>query len=116
MTIDDKLTMTPCRPRKKDKVVYPDHHAILVIFENIPKKEKKVRNGIRNVIWNTKKEGGWEEYFQKTNDNDFLGKIASKEIDDPIIAIKKINNEMNTVKYDAFGKVSVNKKKRKCQN
>ena len=63
MTIDNNLTMTPCRPRKKDKVVYPDHYAILVSFENIPKKEKKVRNGIRNVIWNTKKEGGWDEYF-----------------------------------------------------
>ena len=113
MTIDNSLDMTPCRPRKKGNVIYPDHYAILVTFKNIPKKENKVRNGIRNVIWNTKKEGGWEDYYRRTNDNIVFNKISETYISDPIDAIHKINSEMKNIKFKAFGKVSVNKNKKK---
>ena len=75
-------------------------------------KDKKVRNGIRHVIWNTKKAGGWTEYYKRTNDNTAFNKLAEMEIKDTTNAIQSISKELTNVKFLSFGKVSVSKKKK----
>ena len=57
MKIDKDLQYTPFRSKAKSKdLVYPDHYAILISFENIPmNKKQRVQNGIRRKYWNTNK-------------------------------------------------------------
>ena len=77
MVIDSNLENTPCRVKSKSKIVYTGHYSMLVSFKNIPLKGEKVKNGIREVIWNTKREGGWIRYKEDTNQNQRLESIAN---------------------------------------
>ena len=82
MVIDSELENTPHRIKSKTEIVYTDHYAILVSFKDIPLKGKKVTNGVREVIWNTKKEGGWDAYYHETDENSKLDVIANMKIAD----------------------------------
>ena len=104
--------MTPFRAKAKGRIVYSDHYSLLVEFKDIPKKEKKVRNGVRHITWNTNKPGGWDLYFNATNINHNFNTIASMNIEDPNIALKKLNKEINDVKFNSFGKVSIKKSRK----
>ena len=66
----------------RKKLIYSDHHPIIIEFENLPKgwiaKEKL-------GSWNRIKPGGWEQYKNLTE-------IASKKMD-AIIENKNLTNE-----------------------
>ena len=70
------------------------------------------QNGIRWTIWNTKREGGWETYFSLNTVNNKLNRLAQSEVEDSEEAVKSLEKEMKNVKYQSFGKVSVNKSKK----
>ena len=110
MIIDSSLKMTPCRTTATSKLVHPDHYAMLVKFENVPMKTKVVKNGVREVIWNTHKVGGWERYHAETDVNRKLESVMLLKEDDVESKVKIINKELTRIKHKVFGKVSLNKK------
>ena len=110
LIIDNKFTMTPCRPISKKKVVYPDHYASLLTFKDIPLKSEQKVGGPKYTIWNTNKEGGWEKYKEMTEDNPKLEEVGRDSSNDADKMMNIINKELNRIKYIAFGKVKTSKK------
>ena len=70
------------------RLIYSDHHPILVEFENLPKgwigKEK-------SFSWNQGKPGDWERYKELTQ--------ASSERIDKIIGNKKLTSDESAEKW-----------------
>ena len=58
-------------------------------------------------MWNTNREGGWENFKTLTTDNKILDEVANDETDNPDILMNKIDKELTKVKFAAFGKVKV---------
>ena len=110
LVIDKNLTKTPCRPLSKNKVVYPDHYSLLLRFKNLPLKIVGKTAGVKFTLWNTRKEGGWETYKELTEDNCKLMDVAEDISGDPTHMMKKIDKELNRIKFIAFGKVKVGQK------
>ena len=113
MKIDKYLKHTPFRYKSKNnELVYTNHYAILLTFKDIQvSKLNKVRNGIRQVMWNTNRKDGWKKYFRETNENKALDKIISSEDFHPNDMMTKIEKEVTKIKYKVFGKVSGKRKK-----
>ena len=105
--------MTPCRPISRTKVMYPDHYASLLIFKNLPLKSKQKVGGPKLTIWNTNKEGGWENYKKLTEENPKLEEVAKDTSNDPDQMMNKLDKELNRIKYISFGKVKI-RQKPKC--
>ena len=105
LVIDEHFTMTPCRPISRTKVVYPDHYASLLIFKKLLLKSKQKVGGPKFTIWNTNKEGGWENYRMMTGDNPILDEVANDASKDPDKMMKTIDKELNRIKHVSFGKV-----------
>ena len=55
-------------------------------------------------MWNTNKIGGWEVYRMMTENNKKMENAVTMN-DDPTAAMKTLDDELNKVKYKAFGKV-----------
>ena len=110
LIIDKNLTMTACRPISKTKMVYPDHFSSLLIFKNLPLKSDHSYDGPKFTLWHTNKEGGWENYRKLTEDNLKLEEVAKDTSDDPDQMMKKIDKELNRIKYVSFGKVKIRQK------
>ena len=113
LVIDENFTMTPCRPISRTKVMYPDHYASLLIFKNLPLKSKQKVGGPKFTIWNTNKEGGWENYKKLTEENPKLEEVAKDTSNDPDQMMNKLDKELNRIKYISFGKVKI-RQKPKC--
>ena len=103
--IDQKKEFAPARARMvngRKKLIYSDHHPIIIEFENLPKgwiaKDKQ-------SSWNRNKPGGWEQYKNLTE-------IASKKMDVIIQnneltneeVAEKLENVETKIKFQAFGK------------
>ena len=61
-----------------------------------------LKSSENNDVWNTNKEGGWQSYKELT-ENDFV----LPETECNTVAMKKIEKEIERIKYNAFGKVKV---------
>ena len=57
-------------------------------------------------MWNLNRENGWEMYKQLTTDNNNLEAIISDSERDTTKIMKKIDNEIEKVKFRSFGKVT----------
>ena len=110
LIIDKNFTFTPSRPISKTKMVYPDHFSSLLVFKNLPMKTIKVVSGPKFTLWNTNKEGGWEEYKKLTEDNVKLNEAAEDASSDPDHIMNKISKELNRIKHVSFGKVKLSRK------
>ena len=51
------------------------------------------------TIWDTNKEGGWENYRQLTEDNPKLEEVANDASKDPDKMMKTIDKELNRIKF-----------------
>ena len=111
LTIDKEKHITPYRTISKSKKTFTDHYTMIVLFKNIPL--KPVKNiGCRKVTrWNTNKEGGWETYKEMAAGNNKLIEIANANSEDSNDIMKKIDNELDKIRYQAFGKVKEKSKK-----
>ena len=105
LTIDGAHKFTPFRGRKNKSPIFPDHYALLLKLTNVPRLKEKVMNGVREVMWNLKKEGGWENYFKHTNSNKKLDSVVTIPEEDSESMMKKIDKEVNNVKHVVFGKM-----------
>ena len=72
-------------------------------------KRRKVQTE-KQVLWNTNKPGAWESYSALTDDNEELNKLEKDDISSPSEFNDRLNNIMNKVKYEVFGKVSFSSK------
>ena len=108
LVIDKDLNWTPARHISKKKLRFTNHNAIIFKLKNLPKKSSK-KNGTKPIIWNTKKQGGWELYNKSTEENEKMKEIVKEDSDDVNAMMHKISKELNKVKYKAFGKVKVSK-------
>ena len=64
---------------------------------------------MKNTMWNTKKENGWEIYNKITNDNSKLKEVSKTDSEDTTDIMKQIEKEVEKAKFKSFGKVKVGK-------
>ena len=107
MKIDKSLSLTPARVISKSKVVYSDHYAIILKFNDLPLKSQLNLPVYKYTRWNTNKVGGWETYKELTNNNAKLEEVTQEGIDNATEAMKKISKAIDKSKFQAFGKVKV---------
>ena len=93
--------MTPARAVKekkpgKYKLIYSDHYASLLTFENLPRRQEK--EVTKRTLWNLAKENGWENYEKYSNDfSDILEKVVddeNKTIEEVMSTFEKIHNKI----------------------
>jgi hypothetical protein len=70
---------------------------IIPTFKNLPFKSKQKKGGPKFTMWNTNKEGGWDNYKRITEENTKLDEVANDTSDDPDMMLKKINKELNKI-------------------
>ena len=92
-------------------LVYSDHIASILTLKNLPRKQERQEKKVK--VWNVAKESGLENYklfSDKYSDN------IEKIIEDKSISIQeamnRINKIENKIKFKAFGKVTINNKKK----
>lgn len=108
--IDKNRNWTPCRSVGNSTIKYTDHYAIYLVFKNIPKRTKKKVSQKPQIIWNTRKEGGWQKYYEDTDENKVLDEAVNENNDDNNKLLNVIAKEMANIKYSCFGKVSISRK------
>ena len=82
LEIDKELRWTASKA-VKGSLVFPDHYALYLKLRDIPMKNKLMKNSQKKIIWNTKKEGSWANYRQKTEINERFCNIAEIDDEDP---------------------------------
>ena len=115
LTIDKERHFTLFRPISKNVLRFTDHYSLRLIFKNIPIKPSKPVGGRKVIRWNTKKDGGWETYTRLAENNAELLKIANDENDNPDKIVRKVDNVLKDIKYQAFGKVKEKGKQKNCK-
>ena len=110
LVIDKSRALTPCRPISKDKLTYTDHYSLILKFKDIPMKKNQVSSDKKTIRWNTNKEGGWENYKKMTSENVNLLDIINDDSENANNIMKKIDKEVEKIKYKAFGKVKEHSK------
>ena len=110
MVIDKDRVRTPFRPVAGDKRVYSDHYTLTIEFSGIPLKNRQCYLRRKTTAWNTNKEGGWDTFRNLTMHNENLINVAQEE-NEPNRLLGKIEKEVTSVKYKAFGKVKVQNNK-----
>ena len=88
---------------------YTDHFGMLLTFEGIPMKDEVGGLEKKEPIWNVNKPGGWEKYFNLTNENRILDNAVANSLDSNRLNTI-LSKETNKIKYIAFGKVKPNGK------
>ena len=109
LEVDKNLNWTPSRA-VKNHLKFPDHYALLLTMKNIPMKHSHTFPPKKYVLWNTRKKDGWLKYREKTDMNQVLLKLAERDDVDPETLLAKIEKELTSVKFAAFGKVKVSSK------
>ena len=113
LVIDSSRQMAVSRVVKaggKYKRVFSDHYSCWLELQNLPL--KRVKRTDKQVKWNLAKEGGWTKYWELTN-------LYSTAIEDVIEnknktiqeKVNKVEQIHAKIKYQAFGKVTINKSK-----
>ena len=113
MKIDKERKRTPARSvkqKKKFKLIYSDHFSVVISFKDLPRKREDRKE--KKVMWNLAKTNGWEEYKQLTNKySDKLDKVLEDDTVTTMKAFEKIEKILNSIKYEAFGKVTIDSSK-----
>ena len=78
LNIDKELQWTPSR-NYKGQLKFPDHFALLLTL-NIPMANTKHIPTKKNIIWNTKKQNGWERYKAITENNKELDRATNMNL------------------------------------
>ena len=132
VVIDSKKEFSPVRPISKLKGVTSDHFPMIVTFKDLPLKNAQSKSKTdKYTMWNTNKDGGWQEYENLTRkddifenicmdiDMDINGKkgldmdvngnkgLVPSPTDDVTESMNKLSKVMTKVKHTAFGKVKV---------
>ena len=83
----------------------------MISMKNLPMKNKKTQKPPKVLMWNTNKPGGWENYNEKTKNNEVFDAISKNDDmkKDPELMMKSIDKELNAIKFDCFGKVRYRK-------
>ena len=113
LVIDSERKFTVTRAVKagsRYKAVPSDHFTCILTLTDLPRVQE--RRGDKQVVWNLRKEGGWEKY-QILSDkySELLEKVIdSKEtdIEEKMVKFDKIHDK---IKYQAFGKVTISQKR-----
>ena len=106
LEIDSKLGWTPSRP-VKGNLKFPDHYALLLSLKNIPMMKTLTIPPRKEVVWNTRKKGGWEKYRSKTENNPVFIRAAESQEEDGSVVLKKVDKELTRIKYSCFGKIKL---------
>ena len=110
MIIDKERLFTPFRTLG-NSITFTDHYAIQISFKGIPFAHKKDAKSFDHAVrWNTNRKEGWKVYEELTTNNDALDEAAAASIDSDKL-MNNIEKEMTNVKFKAFGKVKVRKKR-----
>ena len=107
--IDNGKSITPFKTNDQNVISFTDHLAIYVIFRRISLERTKKNHCIKSIRWNFNKPGGWIRYKELTSSNKVFDDIAISPVEDPDVLMKKIDNELNTIRFKAFGKVKIKK-------
>ena len=116
LTIAKNQSFTPFRPLSKSNVKYSDHYSLLLVFKGIPLGKATVSGGEQLAQWNTNRDGGWNLYKELTTNNSAFHEIAKCSDSNPEKIEKKLNNELNKIKFEAFGKVTYKNKSHADKN
>ena len=109
LSIDKEFKMTACHPLSKNKVVYPDHISVLLVFKGLPLKTSQAKAGAKFCIWNTNKEGGWDKFKELTEDNEKLLEVARDITGDVDVMMKTIDKELNRINMFPLAKLKLTK-------
>ena len=107
LIIDDKLERTPFHVVSGGKRVHSDHYSLLLSLEGVPTVIDKKVGRQKQTRWNTNKTGGWDAYKSLTTENKVLEEVASSDSLDANSLSNKVNKELVSIKFKAFGKVKV---------
>ena len=111
LVIDNTGQFPIRRVVKKDgKLVFiPTDHYTLILTLSSLQEVKQAPN--KSVVWNTKKDNGWEKYKQLTDDK---ADEFNEVIEDTKISVEKaveaFEKKLDKIKFAAFGKTTIRKK------
>ena len=113
LVIDSKREMAVTRAVKvgtRYKAVPSDHFTCILTLTDLPRVQE--RKGENQVVWNLKKEGGWNKYQLLTDKySDYLEQVISDKntnIEEKYSKFEKVHDK---IKYKAFGKVTISDRK-----
>ena len=112
--IDSEKKFSPIRPISKKKSITSDHFPILITFSNVFCSKRPKCATETFTIWNTNREGGWSRYKELTDDDmSLVGTLQKDNIsgESTTDSMNKIQKKLTRIKYSAFGKVKVKRKK-----
>ena len=109
---DRKFTVTRAvRAGSRYKAVPSDHFTCILTLTDLPRVQE--RRGDKQVVWNLRKEGGWEKYEILSNKySELLEKVILNEVTNIEEKMVKFDNILDKIKYQAFGKVTISQKKK----
>ena len=91
------------------KVVKSDHFTCFLTFAGLPRIQE--RNKEDQVIWNLKREGGWDRYRTLSDQfSESLEKVVRNQDIDTEDKMKQFEKIHNKIKYKAFGKIRISGK------
>ena len=105
--IDSSMKYSPSRAVRKSVSKYPDHFPVIVVFENIPRVNLQKPISNTHTIWNTNREGGWENYKRATDSHDAFENVIDTEVASNTEDMNKLNTKLTKVKFSSFGKVKI---------
>ena len=92
LIIDSKQKFSPQRITKRE-TIKPNHYPLILTFSNLPTGEnnfgKETNQEKHEIMWNTNKKGGWNEYKEVTENNERLDRTFMEESIDINRELKK---------------------------
>lgn len=108
LEIDKDKVFTPFRPAGKN-LLHTDHFSVLLELKDLPLKTEKTVAVKKFLRWNTNKPQGWKTYEEITGKSEKLLEIAEDTTANADDLMKKLDKELKSIKYQAFGKVNIKK-------
>ena len=108
LEIDKDKVFTPFRPAGKN-LLHTDHFSMLLELKDLPLKTGKTVAVKKFLRWNTNKPEGWKTYQEMTGKSEKLLEIAEDTTADADYLMNKLDKELKSIKYQAFGKVKIKK-------
>ena len=106
LRIDSELSFTPFRV-VNNQIKYTDHYSLLLEMD-IPLNDEtnKTRAMKKSKMWNTNKEGSWLKFNEITEKNKQFSTLSKERYLNPTDMYDKLERELNSCKYKAFGKIT----------
>ena len=98
-------------PKKKPRLIYPDHFPSLLTLSNLPRRQEK--SDEKTSRWNLAKEGGWKSYTEVTERYTTAVDNLIEDKESNIEETKhKFDKILDKIRFKSFGKVTINKKEK----